>query len=103
MKWEYHMAKPIVGANRQQVEDFERPFGRAVIERKSDACCSGHDARAYSFPMPTSEVTKRGGPQKVRRIKIGTNRYATVFVVPKKGPRGGKTVLGPIRKKKGTK
>lgn len=53
--------------------------------------------------MPEREIQKRGGAVKVRRIKIGTNKYATVYVVRKKGPRGGKTVLGGIQKRKGKK
>ncbi len=37
----------------------------------------------------------------MRTVKLGRNRYAHVFVVRKKGKRGGKTVLGPVKKRKG--
>lgn len=49
--------------------------------------------------MPERTIRKRGGATKVRTVKIGENRYAHVFVVRKKGKRGGKTVLGAIKKK----
>lgn len=49
--------------------------------------------------MPEAAIAKRGGATKVRTIKIGKNRYATVFVVRKRGKRGGHTVLGAIKKK----
>ena len=53
--------------------------------------------------MPDAAIAKRGGATKVRTVKIGKNRYAHVYVVKKKGPRGGKTVLGGITKKRRSK
>ncbi|MGH7345916.1 MAG: hypothetical protein ACREK4_13460 [Candidatus Rokuibacteriota bacterium] len=49
--------------------------------------------------MPESKIAKRGGAVRVRTIKVGANRYAHVFVVRKRGPRGGRTELGRIRRK----
>lgn len=53
--------------------------------------------------MPEAAIAKRGGATKVRTVKIGRNRYAHVYVVRKKGPRGGQTVLGGIQKRKTTR
>jgi hypothetical protein len=50
--------------------------------------------------MPERTIRKRGGATKVRTIKIGPNKYAHVFVVRKKGKRGGRTVLGPVKTRK---
>ena len=50
--------------------------------------------------MPEREIAERGGATKVRTIKLGKEKYAHVFVVRKKGKRGGKTVLGPVRRRK---
>jgi hypothetical protein len=46
-----------------------------------------------------AEIRRRGGAVKVVTIHpdpSNKNRYARVYVVRKKGPRGGKTVRGPI-------
>ena len=52
--------------------------------------------------MPSkAELAKRGGVVKVRTVKISGNRYAHVYVVRKKGKRGGKTVLGEVKNTKG--
>ena len=52
-------------------------------------------------PVPSDkQLAKRGGAVKVRRIKIGPKKYATVYVVRKKGPRGGRTMLGEIKTRK---
>ena len=48
-----------------------------------------------------AQVKKRGGAIRVRTIKVDKGKYAHVKVVRKKGPRGGRTVIGPIKKKKG--
>jgi hypothetical protein len=53
--------------------------------------------------MPEAKIEKRGGAVKVRTIEVGKNRYAHVFVVRKRGPRGGRTVLGEIKRKRGAK
>lgn len=50
--------------------------------------------------MPEAEIRKRGGAVKVRTIKLGNGKYAHVFVVRKKGKRGGRTVLGPTKTRK---
>lgn len=51
--------------------------------------------------MPESKIAKRGGAVKVRTIRVGDGRYAHVYVVRKRGPRGGKTELGEIKRRKG--
>lgn len=53
--------------------------------------------------MPKAEIKKRGGSIKTRTIKVGKNKYMRVDIVRKKGPRGGRTVAGPVRKKKKTR
>lgn len=49
--------------------------------------------------MPRATLARRGGVVKVRTIKVGPDRYATVYVVRKKGKRGGRTVLGEVKRK----
>lgn len=49
--------------------------------------------------MPEATIARRGGATKVRTVKIGKNKYAHVYVVRRRGPRGGKTVLGKIQTK----
>jgi len=51
--------------------------------------------------MPEAEVKKRGGAIKFRTVILkgkkgvkGT-KYAHVAIVPKSGPKGGRTVMGP--------
>jgi hypothetical protein len=51
--------------------------------------------------VPEAKIAKRGGAVKIRTVKVGRNRYAHVFVVRKRGPRGGRTELGQIRRRKG--
>jgi hypothetical protein len=51
--------------------------------------------------MPAKAIAKRGGATKVRTVQVAPGKYAHVYVVRKKGPRGGKTVLGEIKKKRG--
>lgn len=50
--------------------------------------------------MPKSQYKKRGGVIRYRTIKLSENEYAHVAVVRKKGKRGGKTIMGRIRKVK---
>jgi hypothetical protein len=50
--------------------------------------------------MPERSIRKRGGAVKVRTIKLSATKYAHVFVVRKKGKRGGRTVLGPVKRRK---
>jgi hypothetical protein len=49
--------------------------------------------------MPRTELRKRGGVRRVRTIRIGKDRYAHVYVVKKRGKRGGTTVLGEVKRK----
>lgn len=51
--------------------------------------------------MPRAKIAKRGGAVKVRTIKLSEHKYAHVYVVRKKGKRGGRTVLGEIKMKRG--
>jgi len=51
--------------------------------------------------MPEAEIKKRGGALRYRTIILkgkkgrkGT-KYAHIAIVPKPGPRGGKTIMGP--------
>jgi len=50
--------------------------------------------------MPTSEEKRRGGVVRYRTKKVGKNEYIHIAVVRKKGKRGGKTIAGPVHKKK---
>jgi hypothetical protein len=50
--------------------------------------------------MPKAEVKKRGGAVRTRTVTVGTDNYMRCEVVKKRGPRGGKTVCGPVRTKK---
>lgn len=51
--------------------------------------------------MPAAEIQRRGGARKVRTIKLDDGRYLHVYVVPKAGPRGGHTVAGEPKRRKG--
>ncbi len=51
--------------------------------------------------MPKSlerAVKRRGGVKRIRTIKLKNGRYIRVFVVKKKGPRGGHTI-GMVKKR----
>jgi hypothetical protein len=50
--------------------------------------------------VPKREIAQRGGAEKIRRIKMGDDRYANVYIVPKAGPRGGHTVMGEVHQRK---
>lgn len=50
--------------------------------------------------MPQSKIRARGGEIRVRTIRLKSGRYARVHVVRRKGPRGGRTILGKIRRRK---
>jgi hypothetical protein len=50
--------------------------------------------------MPRSIERKRGGVLRYRTIKLPGGKYAHVAIVRKKGPRGGRTVMGRVRKEK---
>lgn len=51
--------------------------------------------------MPKKEVARRGGSLRTRTVKVGKNQYMHCEVVRKTGPRGGRTVCGPVKTKKG--
>jgi hypothetical protein len=46
------------------------------------------------------EVKKRGGAIRYRTIVPKKGEYIHIAIVKKKGPRGGKTVAGPVRRVK---
>lgn len=48
--------------------------------------------------MPTAEENKRG-VKGYRTISLPGGRYMHVAIVKKKGPRGGKTIGGPVHQK----
>jgi len=50
--------------------------------------------------MPTSMEKARGGVIRYRTKKLQGGKYMHIAVTKKKGPRGGKTIAGPIHKKK---
>ena len=50
--------------------------------------------------MPKKEVARRGGSLRTRTVKVGPNKYMKCEVVRKSGPRGGRTVCGPVKTKK---
>ena len=51
--------------------------------------------------MPEAEIKKRGGALRYKTIhpKGRPEKYMHVAIVRKKGPRGGKTVVGPMHTK----
>lgn len=54
--------------------------------------------------MPEAEIRRRGGAVKWRTLKLKDGRTIRVAIVKKAGPRGGRTVAGPVhRPKKGRK
>jgi len=53
--------------------------------------------------MPKKEVKRRGGSIRTRTVKIGKNKYMHCEIVRRKGPRGGRTVCGPVKTKKNKK
>ena len=50
--------------------------------------------------MPRAKKKGRGRVLRTRTKKLPGNKYMHVDVMEKKGPRGGRTVAGPVRKKK---
>ena len=50
--------------------------------------------------MPEKEIKERGGAIRWRTIDLPGGKYEHIAIVRKKGPRGGRTIGGPIRKKK---
>ena len=50
--------------------------------------------------MPKAQENRRGGVIRYRTKKLAGGRYTHIAVVRKKGPRGGRTIAGPVHKKK---
>jgi len=50
--------------------------------------------------MPTSKEKARGGVIRYRTKKLPGGKYIHIAVTRKEGPRGGRTVAGPVHKKK---
>lgn len=50
--------------------------------------------------MPESIIRKRGGAIRYRTIELGDGEYKHCAITKKSGPRGGRVVCGPTRKKK---
>jgi hypothetical protein len=50
--------------------------------------------------VPEKEIRKRGGAIRWRTIGLPDGKYEHIAIVRKTGPRGGRTVAGPVRKKK---
>lgn len=42
-------------------------------------------------------IKKRGGKTKIRTVKVKKGKYMKCAVTKKAGPKGGKTVCGPVR------
>jgi hypothetical protein len=49
------------------------------------------------------KIRRRGGELRVRTKRIGRRHYLTIHVVRKPGPRGGRTVAGPVRQRKSSR
>jgi len=45
-------------------------------------------------------LRRRGGLVRVRTKRLPDGRYLHVYVVPKKGPRGGRTLTGEPKRRK---
>lgn len=50
--------------------------------------------------MPASKNNKRGGVIRYRTIRLKGGAYAHVAIVRKRGKRGGRTIMGKIRRMK---
>lgn len=51
--------------------------------------------------MPEAEIRRRGGAIRYRTLKLSGGRYVHLAIVRKKGNRGGRTVAGKVRVRKG--
>lgn len=49
-------------------------------------------------PSVDRKVKSRGGAVRVRTVKVAPGKYAHVYVVRRKGKRGGRTVLGKVNR-----
>jgi hypothetical protein len=50
--------------------------------------------------MPAKEIARRGGAKRIRTLRLKDGRYVHVYVVRTKGPRGGRTVAGEVKRRK---
>ena len=49
--------------------------------------------------MPEALIKARGGAKRYRTISLPGGKYIHLAITRKTGPRGGKTVAGPVRTK----
>lgn len=57
--------------------------------------------RESRWSVPEKEITARGGAKRWRTVKLPDGKYVKIAIVKKAGKRGGHTVAGPVRRKKG--
>jgi hypothetical protein len=51
--------------------------------------------------MPTGQqLARRGGAKRIRTIRLKGGRYLHVYVVRTKGPKGGQTIGGEVKRRK---
>lgn len=50
--------------------------------------------------MPKAEIARRGGAVRVRTKRLPNGKYVTIYVVRRKGKRGGRTVAGEVKTRK---
>lgn len=55
------------------------------------------------FDKEIKKASRKRGKPKIRTIEIPGHpgMYAHIYVFPKAGPRGGKTIMSPVKHKKG--
>jgi len=51
--------------------------------------------------MPAAREAARGGAVRYRTVRLANGKYVRVAVVRKRGPRGGRTVAGPVHERQG--
>jgi hypothetical protein len=51
--------------------------------------------------MPEKQIAARGGATRWRTVRLKNGKYIRVAVVRAAGPRGGHTVAGDVKKRKG--
>ena len=50
--------------------------------------------------MPKAKVKARGGAIKTRTVKVGKDKYMRCDITREAGPKGGRTVCVPVKRKK---
>ena len=50
--------------------------------------------------MPEGKIRARGGAIRYRTKKLPGGKYVHIAITRRKGPHGGKTVAGPVHKRK---